>query len=103
MRQIRIHAEASREAIEAAAWYEKQRLGLGADFGAAVDAALDLLEEGIVPLRPVPWSAHKRAVRRLSLKRFPFDVVVIERGEEMLVIAFAHHARHPGYWRHRRG
>lgn len=103
MRKVRIHGEASREAVEAAVWYEQHRPGLGTDFGAAVDAALDLLEEGIVPLRPVPLSARARGVKRLGLKRFPFDVVVIERDKEVLVIAFAHHARRPGYWRRRRG
>jgi toxin ParE1/3/4 len=103
MPKVRIHAEASREAVEAAVWYEQQRPGLGTDFGAAVEAALDLIEEGIVPLPPVPSSARVRGVKRLGLKRFPFDVVVVERGEQVLVIAFAHHARRPGYWRERRG
>ena len=44
MRVLRIHAAAAEEAAEAAAWYEKERLGLGADFEHAVDAALDFLE-----------------------------------------------------------
>ena len=49
MRALRIHEAASDEAAEAAAWYEKERPGLGAEFEHAVDAALDLLEEEIVP------------------------------------------------------
>ena len=32
MRTVRILADAAEEAIEAAAWYERQRPGLGADF-----------------------------------------------------------------------
>jgi len=36
------------------------------------------------------------------MKRFPYDVVVVERSAtEVLVVAFAHHSRHPGYWRGR--
>src|SRR5262249_35876777 len=35
------------------------------------------------------------------LKRFPYDVVVRDLGAEVLVIAFAHHSRRPGYWRDR--
>jgi hypothetical protein len=101
MRALRLHAEASQEALEAAAWYERQRPGLGADFQRAIDAALDLIEEGIVPLHPVPSAARARGVKHLGLKRFPFDVVVVERDTEVLVIAFAHHARRPGYWRQR--
>jgi len=102
MRVVRIHEAASREAIEAAAWYEDQRPGLGVEFERAIDAALDLLEEHIVPLSPVPFSARARGVKRLILKRFPFDVVVVERQSEVFIIAFAHHARRPGYWRLRR-
>jgi hypothetical protein len=32
MRRVRIHAAAAEEAVEAAAWYEQQRPGLGAEF-----------------------------------------------------------------------
>jgi toxin ParE1/3/4 len=100
--KLRIHAEASNEAIESALWYERQRPGLGTEFQRAIDAALDILEEGLVPLRPVSLSAQARGVKRLGLKRFPFDVIVLESPGEVFVIAFAHHARRPGYWRERR-
>src|SRR5881296_3647506 len=99
MRALRIHEAATDEAAEAAAWYEKERPGLGTEFEHAVDAALDLLEEDIVPLMPMPGAAGRRGVKRLILRRFPYSVIVHERDEEILVIAFAHHARRPGYWR----
>jgi hypothetical protein len=35
------------------------------------------------------------------LKRFPYDIVVRELSEEILVVAVAHHSRRPGYWRDR--
>jgi hypothetical protein len=50
MRTIRILEAAA----EAAAWYEQERSGLGAKFQEAVDAALDLLEQEMVPLTFVP-------------------------------------------------
>jgi hypothetical protein len=59
------------DAAEAAAWYERQREGLGIEFLRAVDAALDLLEDDLVPLTPVPVSASKRGAKRLVLNRFP--------------------------------
>jgi len=34
---------------------------------------------------------------------FPYAVVVREQGPEILIIAFAHHARRPGYWLGRLG
>lgn len=42
MLKVRILDAAVDEAAEAAAWYERRRPGLGADFEQAVDAALDL-------------------------------------------------------------
>lgn len=101
MRTVRIHEAASQEAIEAAAWYERERPGLGSEFDLAVQAALDLLEEDILPVTPLPGAAGARGAKRLMLKRFPYDVVITERGNEIFVIAFAHQARRPGYWRDR--
>jgi hypothetical protein len=98
---LRIHAAAAEEAAEAVAWYEAKRLGLGADFERAIDAALDLLEQDVVPLTSLSGVAGARGVRRLMLRRFPYSVVVRESGDAMVVIAFAHHARRPGYWRAR--
>jgi toxin ParE1/3/4 len=60
MRRVRILDEAAEEAAAAAKWYESQRLGLGAEFEHAVDAALDLLEEEIVPLTAMPGSSGQR-------------------------------------------
>lgn len=101
MRRVRIHAAASEEAVEAAAWYEKERPGLGTEFEQAVEAALDLLEEELIPLVPVPGVAGTRGVKRLLLRRFPYSVIVRASTAEIVVIAFAHTARRPGFWRDR--
>ncbi len=101
MRRIRIHPAAAEEAAEAAAWYERERPGLGVDFERAVDAALDLLEEELAPLVTVPGTAGTRGAKRLLLRRFPYAVIVRESAAEIIVIAFAHTARRPGYWRGR--
>jgi hypothetical protein len=55
--QVRILEEAADEAIEAAAWYEEQCSGLGTEFAEAFHAALDLLEEEVVPLSNMPGRA----------------------------------------------
>jgi hypothetical protein len=46
-----------------------------------VDAALDLLEEEIVPLTAMPGVAGRRGAKRLILRRFPYDVVVSDHSE----------------------
>jgi toxin ParE1/3/4 len=101
MRVLRIHAAAAEEAAEAAAWYEKERIGLGSEFERALDAALDLLEQDIVPLTRTPGISGNRGVKRLLLRRFPYAVIVLERTAEIVVLAFAHQAMRPGYWRDR--
>lgn len=101
MRFVRILEEAAEEAAEAAAWYEAERPGLGHDFSDAVDAVIDLIEENILPLLPMPGEAGALGAKRIILKRFPYDIVSVERQGEVLVIAVAHHSRKPGYWRDR--
>ena len=98
MRRVRILEQAAVEAIEAAAWYESERPGLGREFDHAVNAAIDLLEDEIVPLTNLPSAA---GAKRLLLKRFPYDIVVLELPEEIIVVAVAHQSRRPGYWRDR--
>lgn len=84
--------------MEAAAWYEYEQPGLGAEFFVAVEAAIDIIEENFIPLSPLPKEAGEIGAKRLILERFPYDVVAIELPEEIVVIAFAHHSRTPGYW-----
>ena len=93
MRRIRIHAAAAEEVAEAAAWYERERPGLGVEFEQAVEAALDLLEEELVPLVSMPGAPGARGIKRLMLRRFPYGVVVHVTASDVLVIAFAHTAR----------
>lgn len=54
-----------------------------------------------MPLTRLPGIAGTRGTKRLVLKRFPYDVVVLEFPEEIIVVAVVHHSRRPGYWRKR--
>lgn len=100
MRRICILEEAAEEAVESAAWYESQRQGLGQAFSRAIEDALDLLQDEIIPLLSVPNSVDERT-KRLTLRRFPFDIVLTTEQDTIVVVAFAHHSRRPGYWRDR--
>jgi len=101
MRKVRILQDAADEAIAAANWYDKECEGLGAEFANAVEIVIDLIEEDTLPLSPMPGKAGAKGVKRLILKRFPYDIVVTESTGEVIVIAVAHHSRKPGYWRQR--
>ncbi len=77
--------------------YQLQRPGLGTELNTRS------MQHSIcsVPLSPVPGAAGERGVRRRILKRFPYDIVIREAGAQIVIIAFAHHSRKPGYWRER--
>ena len=101
MRTIHVLSVAADEAEAATEWYERERPGLGRDFELAVDAALDLLACDPIPASAMPGQSGLRGVRRIILKRFPYDVVFFENDDQVWVIAFAHHSRRPAFWQGR--
>lgn len=93
--RIVLHPEAEREFTAAAQYYESQRPGLGIDFIAAMDEAMDDL------LRfPHRWRVIEHDVRRGLLRRFPYAFHYWEKttGEELEILAINHSKRHPVYW-----
>jgi hypothetical protein len=50
VRRVWLLEEAAEEAVEAAAWYEQECPGLGVEFEREINAALDLLEDEMIPL-----------------------------------------------------
>jgi plasmid stabilization system protein ParE len=57
------------EFIEAAAWYETQRPGLGVEFIAEIERCVDAAAE-----RPATYEAIDKDIRRVVANRFPFSV-----------------------------
>ena len=94
---LRISDEADAEMAEAARWYERQRLGLGAEFLAAVDAAVARIEENPGIGSPTP-RVPDEAIRRVFVRRFPYHVVYIELPDRLQILAVAHDRRRPAYW-----
>ena len=95
---LRVLAEARREAVEAAVWYDRQRSGLGDQLLGEIERALERIE--IAPERFAIWEPYDGAeeFRRCLLKRFPYVVIFEHRPEEVLVVAISHVRRRPNYW-----
>lgn len=95
--KVRVHGEARAELEAAAEWYERRREDLGADLLAEADQALVKIAE-----HPEAWprvrSLRRTDVRQFVMSRFPMLVVYAVRESELLVVAFAHASRQPGYW-----
>jgi len=44
-------------------------------------------------------SAYDSRARYFALSRFPYRIVFTREGHDVVIIAFAHRRRRPGYWR----
>lgn len=97
---LRLLDVAREELAEAVEWYEAREAGLGQDF---LDKVIDRLESiESDPTRFAPDESFRdRVVRTGMVRRFPYRVIFEVRGEDVAVLAIAHHRRRPGYW-HRR-
>ncbi len=97
-RTVRSSELASEELLEAVRWYETQRAGLGTEFYEVVLATLSLLESHDEAGAAVGGDPR---TRRLLVARFPYQVVYRLREADIVIVAFAHLKRRPGYWKQR--
>lgn len=91
--RVRFHPAAELELSEAADNYDREREGLGARFVEKIRVATDLASR-----YPKMAPRAHGAVRRKMIAGFPYSVLYSAEEEDILVIAVAHHRRHPTYW-----
>lgn len=89
--------EVAREELkEAVRYYNRQRPGLGEEFVEEVRRTADRICQ-----HPGAWTDLGDGVRRCRTNRFPYGLVYIVEGDEILIVAVMHLPRDPGYWRER--
>ena len=92
-----VSSEADRELTEGAVYYAREGgRELGLAFIAEFERTVSLLCE-----HPNIGTVWRAARRRFPLRRFPYSVIYYIHGDELRVIAIAHHRRRPTYWRAR--
>jgi len=101
VKRLRFYAEALAELDGAAAWYEREQPGLGAEFVEAVESALARVLENPAGFPPARNAPHQMGMRHCLVRRFPYALLFLQRRGEILLIAVAHTKRSPGYWRSR--
>lgn len=95
MRKLSFHLRVQREVNEAIRWYEDRQDGLGEEFFAHLQAALDQMAGHAE--RFSFWLGSQR-IRRVKLKRFPYDVLFeIRSDDEVRVLCVRHEKRHPRF------
>ena len=88
--------EAEVDMAEAALWYERRSLGLGAEFVRSVDACLALVSR-----QPTLFPVIHREARRARPRRFPYLIIYRVFPDFISVIAVIHGKRHPRRWKSR--
>ena len=96
--KLRIEAAADAETRQAAQWYEQQRAGLGIEFLAAVDEAIQQIGRSPERFPRLETLPEEEVVRRHLLNRFPYAIVYEATTTEIRIIAVAHTRRRPNYW-----
>jgi len=89
-----LRQEAERDLAETYKWYNDKVTGLGSDFLAVVERALESIQEN-----PARFSHIHREVRRALLHRFPYGIFFFLEDEKVVVLGVMHTARDPEKWR----
>ena len=83
--EVLVRGKAKADIRRAAKWYEYQRKGLGREFIAEVDAALQRIQTN-----PEQYEIVHREIRRVILRRFPYGVFYRIRTMKISVFAVLH-------------
>lgn len=81
---------------EAYEWYEQRETGLGVEFLRCVDSCVQLIRR-----HPEIFPELQGDVRQGIVRRFPYSVVYLIAGGDVIVTAVFHAARDPKIWKRR--
>jgi len=90
--------EALTDIFAAAAWYEQQREGLGAEFALAVNKEIDALKDQALAFRV---RYRRRNTRWTYPHRFPYRICYYIEDQCVHIFAVVHAARRDREWRKR--
>ena len=96
MKPVKFHPQAEDELAASVDFYNGRVPGLGNDFFAAVKLAGRQIQSD-----PLRRPLRRDGTRKANLRRFPQAVVYRDQPERIEIVAVAHGARRPGYWRDR--
>ena len=74
-------------------YYEEQQINLGNKFKSEVYNTLKRIQKF-----PNMFVKVKKDIRKYIVNKFPFNILYSIEGNNILVIAIAHHHRNPDYW-----
>jgi len=93
---ITFHRVASIELIDASAWYENKRVGLGRAFISEIDRCVLLASEN-----PCRFAFVYKDIRRILVNRFPYGICFRVEEDRIVIMAVFHSSRNPAVWKQR--
>jgi toxin ParE1/3/4 len=94
--RLLIRRQAKSDLRQAARWYERQGPGVGREFVAEVEAALNRIGEN-----PLQYQTIYGEVRRAIPHKFPYGVFYRVEQDNIVVFAIVHLHRDPASWQDR--
>lgn len=94
--EVTLRLEARQDVWSAANWYESQQRELGQRFLNEILVARSKVAE-----QPLIYSIIHKNIRRIIVKRFPFAIYYIIKGQSVIIIAVLHMRRNPEIWKKR--
>lgn len=97
----REHPEAAAEFDAAVRWYEEQEQGIGLTL---IDRAWQVRKDldhwpNAAPL--FTTADDGTVIRSKAVRGYPYRIVYTVEPDAVLILAYAHERREPGYWLHR--
>lgn len=77
-------------------WYESQRVGLGEDFLLTLEASYANIARA-----PKQYQDIYKSIKRKLVRRFPYGIFFVVRGNSVVVLAVLHTKRDPKSWKKR--
>lgn len=97
MNTVLLLNEAEQDLAEAAAFLDRRVTNLGEQLTAEVSHSLQRLATN-----PNVGPLIASDIRRLGVRRFPYDLIYRVHADAVIVLAVAHQRRKPGWWTKRR-
>lgn len=94
--KLHVLAPARHELDEALAYYADIHPNLAETLFREIVRSRKLIDQF-----PYAWMNMGRGVHGFIVRGYPYTIVYEVQGEDIWVIAYAHHKRRPGYWRKR--
>lgn len=93
MKPYVLHPQAKADLMAAADYYERESWGLAGRFVGEMERLVSEVCD-----HPGLFRIFRKQTRRHFSGRFPYAVIYLDQPDRVVVLAFAHFKRRPGYW-----